>query len=767
MRKILLASSAMAGLAVAVMATPVSAGADAATATATTTPVTATATATAPDQPVAVGEVVVSARRVRENLEKVPVADTVISSAALSRQDISDYNDLAALVPSLTSFSTYRDNFSVAIRGQGGGGTGAGAAVETYFDEAPLPRNRNNASGGGGPGTFFDLEAVEVLKGPQGTLFGRNSTGGAVLLTTAKPTSEFGGYIEGGYGSYNNREISGAVNIPLFDDRLLVRLAAMGRDRDGFTHVDSAPGFPNGKWLDSTSYGVGRLTVIFKPTDKITNQIVVDSDNSNNSAPSNILAYVAPGSLAAKLYPGIFQVLAQQQQLGPREQAAISSDQSSHKYTLTALDVLSYELTPNITLRNLMSYSHEANSQVIDADGSVYPVFASQRVDIPFYNNILTEEVQARGQSFSNRLKWSTGVYLDDNPPPDYTHSLYVALGSPSLTINSSGGNTTAVYGQASYAITDKLTFTGGLRQTWTYSVAKSKIGISPVTDACKPSAVTDANCLSSRSGRTTATTWTLGLDYQLADNTLVYVASRRGFRDGGFNTSVTNPSLYAYAPEYVIDEEIGVKSTYHLFGDMKARTNADIYHQDYTGVQVALTNLSNGVLTGYTGNGGDARIWGAEFEGWLYPIRNLELSANFDWLDFAYTHLNPNAAAASILALQTQGRPKWKYGFGARYRLPLLENLGDASVGANWNWIGRNGDNSLPFGVRPAYGLLNLSANLDGIAGKPIDLSFYMTNALDKAYEVGGYVLPSLGTTTITYGEPRMFGFRLRYSFH
>jgi iron complex outermembrane receptor protein len=720
------------------------------------------------DAPDAVGEVVVSARRVTENLEKVPVADTVVSSKDLKHQDIQDYNDLAATVPSLTSFSTYRDNFSVAIRGQGGGVGGAGAAVETYFDEVPLPRNRNNASGGGGPGSFFDLDSVEVLKGPQGTLFGRNSTGGAVLLTTKKPTNDFDGYIEGGYGSYNNRELSGAVNLPIVDDKLLLRIAATTRDRDGFTHTDSAPGYPNGKWLDSTSYDVVRATLTFKPTDKIKNDIVVDSDNSNNSAPSNILAYVSPGSLAAKLYPGIFQVLAEQQKLGPRDQAAISSDQSSHKYTLTASDVFSYEVTPNFTLRNLFSYSHEANSQVIDADGTIYPIFASQKVISPFYNDLITEEVQARGQAFDNRLKWSTGLYLDSNPLPAYTDSVYVALGTPSLTVMRTGGNTQAVYGQASYAITDKLTATAGLRQTWTFNQAQSRIGLSPTTGACgAPPAGTDATCTVSRSGRTSATTWTLGLDYQLTNNTLAYVASRRGFRDGGFNTSVTDPSLYAYAPEFVTDEEIGVKSTYQLFGDVRARTNADIYHQDYDAVQVSLEALQNGALISYTGNGGDARIWGAEFEGWLYPTRNLEFSANFDWLDFAYTRLNPNAQTALILAQQTNGRPKWKYGFGGRYHLPLGDRVGEVSLGANWNWIGQNGDNSVPLGVRPAYGLLNISADWDGIAGKPIDLSFFMTNALDKVYEVGGYVFPSFGTTTITYGEPRMVGFRVRYSFH
>ncbi len=606
-----------------------------------------------------------------------------------------------------------------------------------------------------------------MLKGPQGTLFGRNSTGGAVLFSTKKPTDSFEGYIEGGYGDYNDREVSAVLNIPLMDDKLLVRIGGLGRSTDGYTHVDSLPGFPNGKWLDSTSYGVGRISVTFKPTSQLTNTIVVDSENSNNSAPSNILSYVAPGSLAAKLYPGIFQVLAQQRRLGPREQAALSSDQSSHKYEMTAVDTLNYRLTPSITLRNLFSYSHEANSQVIDADGTTYPIFASQRVDIPYYNNLFTEEVQARGQAFADRLKWSTGVYLDRNPLPPLSHSLYVTLGSPSLTINTTGGRTEAIYGQASFAITDKLTATAGLRETWNHLEGKTRTGVNPTTNACKPSALTDATCTISRQDDFSALTWTLGLDYQVTQDAMVYVASRRGFRDGGFNTSINDASLFSYNPEFVTDEEVGLKSTYYLFGDVTARTNADVYHQDYSAVQVALLELLNGTLTGYTGNGGDAGIWGTEFEGWLYPTRHLELSANFDYLDFAFTHLNPNVNAKSILAQQSNGRPRWKYGFGARYHMPLGDALGDMSVGANWNWVGQNGDNSLPMGMRPAYGLLNLSADWNGIAGKPVDLSFFATNALNATYQVGGYVIASLGTTTTTYGPPRMFGFRLRYSFH
>ena len=205
--------------------------------------------------------------------------------------------------------------------------------------------------------------------------------------------------------------------------------------------------------------------------------------------------------------------------------------------------------------------------------------------------------------------------------------------------------------------------------------------------------------------------------------------------------------------------------------GPIPVRTNAAIYYQKYTDVQVQGVILSNQNFIQTTVNAGTGNLRGAELEAQARLTRDLQVGLNFDYLQFEYTHFNDSVPVATIPDIKLSskaGRPRYKYGVTARYRFPLKAELGDVSLMANWNWQDENGDPNLIIGgFVPAFGLLNLAMNWNDIGGRPLDASLFASNLLDKNYVVGGggfYNL--LGFTTSRYGEPRMYGVRLRYHF-
>src|SRR5882757_2712886 len=181
-------------------------------------------------------EIIVTARRVEERLQDVPISITVLNQQQIEDRNIVNSQDLASYVPSLSANTNFgSENSTFAIRGFVQD-IGTAPSVGVYFGDVVAPRGASNGiptGDGAGPGSFFDLQNVQVLKGPQGTLFGRNTTGGAVLLVPQKPTSELGGYVEGSFGDYSMKRGQGVVNIPV-NDSIRVRLGVDHQSRDGY-----------------------------------------------------------------------------------------------------------------------------------------------------------------------------------------------------------------------------------------------------------------------------------------------------------------------------------------------------------------------------------------------------------------------------------------------------------------------------------------------------------------------------------------------------
>lgn len=735
------------------------------------------APASAVEAPQAAGafeEIIVNARRRDESLQSVPIAVSVVTQEKLSESNIQSVGDMQHYVPSLTMFGPFRNTPLVSIRGQGGFTPGGIPSVIIYMNEVPSPTSAQAGSPGGalgGNGLFFDLESVQVLKGPQGTLFGRNTTGGAVLLQSRRPREDLGARLQVTAGNYKDREIDGAVNLPLLDDKLLARVAFNGQRRDGFTKVQSTPNAPNGKDLDDANHFSTRLSVLARPADGVENLVIADYINSKTNGTSAILSAVnpSPQSSVNKFFPGAAALLVQQQALGIRKQVPLGVDMFSSQNRWSVTDIFTWKFADNITLRNIASASRAKYAQTIDGDGTAFPIFdpiAAQ--DIPYVTRQYTEELQMQGKSFDDVLNWTVGFFYLKQPEENkFTRHINKVLGGSRTIGFKQSEDTQAVFAQTDTdlsRVVDGLSLTTGIRYTWeTISRVNRDVRAS---GACT-SPYADANCVLQGSKNFGAPTWTVSLNYQATPDTLVYAASHRGFRSGGFN--LVGDALAvdrSYDQEYVTDIELGAKSEV-TFGNIGIRNNVALYRQYYSDIQlsqVSVSAITGGPLT-ITKNAGTAWITGFEAESRISFNKALEVGGHFSWIDYRFKKLDPTV----VLPLLVTNIPEFKFGIDATYNLPIDSSLGDFSVTANWNWQDSVYLSTIndPLSRQKPYGLLTLGAAWRNVAQYPVDVSFFMNNALNQDYAIGALPFAgSVGTSTLAYGAPRMWGFRLAYRF-
>lgn len=735
-------------------------------------------------------ELVVTARRREENLQDVPISVTALSQEDLRENGVQTFNDLQHLVPSMTlATGASRNEQWVSIRGISGLSTD-GQAVVTYLNEVPLGPSANGGTGGSGPGLFFDLDSVQVLKGPQGTLFGRNAVGGAILYQSKRPTENFEGYFEGTYGNYNNRELQGALNVPM-SEQLFVRVAVNSLNREGFTKSLGTGNHPGGVDLDDRSVLAARGTLTFRPNESFQNDFIYTYVDSRDHGSSNILtfvdttgAYVDLASSAVATYPGLVDTLAQQRSLGVRRQVAVDAPQWSFSRVNSFANLTRYEVSDTLTLRNIASLSNVEVQNVADNDGSPFPISESAGAGpftpllaTPFKVKTITEEAQLLGNFLDDKLIATVGGYYESRPG-SVTRGHGVSFGrervGERVGYNNTDNENRAVYGQATYDVSDWLSglkFTAGYRYSWDDQF-QSLRRLDSDGNCTNPPAGFDANCAATGRVKQSGANWTVGLDYEVSPETLLYVVGRHGYHQGGLNLGVRGAAVATYDPEYVTDVEVGAKSSWAVSG-LQGRTNVAVYHLAYTDVQTFEQKPDDtGALVAVFGNASAARTWGAEFDGTLLATEHLELGIQFDWLDFKYTGFGPGVDSAQLMRETLQNRPRFKYGFSARYYLPIAENLGDMSLMARWAWQDETVIAAFLAGASPtmtekAYGLLSLGGYWDKIGGSSIDAMFYVSNALDKVYKTGGYIsAAAYGNDTVSYGEPRMFGVRLRYRF-
>ena len=788
-------------------------------------------------------DIIVTANRREEAIQDVAVSISAFSNEQLREQNISTAQDLLGRVPSLVvgPNGTQRNAESITIRGQGQTYL-APVGVVTYFSEVPLIQGAIIANQGG-PGNFFDVGSLQVLRGPQGTLFGRNTTGGALLVGPRRPEHRFEGYAQVQMGNYGNREVEGALSIPVVQDKLAVRVAGKYVKRDGFTK-DAGPGpfgyvvTPTGasagyagKDYDDLNYWTGRIGVLWQPADGIENYLVAYNTKSHDNGSSLMLDHINPNTLnvatlAANLTfaptnPNIFDPTTAQaianysRSLGPRR-TALDVDQFSKLRVWSIADTFSADLSDTLTFRNVIAYQRMKQQYAWDLDGSILALISQLPGVVPpslpeagtvgarsLVTNLsqFTEEPQLHGNFLNGDLETVVGAFYSDQKPEGLQGmaSFNVLQYSPITTYNIKT-RSTALYAQGTFnfgAVSPALEgvrFTGGIRKTWE-KVTGSRISANFL-------AYPDA----AAQNKYDPITWTLGLDYKVSQDLLLFSKVARGYKAGGFNYAAPRPTAFTYKPEFVTSYEIGIKSDLRI-ADVPVRFNASAYHLDYTDLQrAAADNYPNGGLNAsgldqgaITFNARKARVQGIEVETMVQPSRYVQLTANYSYTDGKYKDFHMDVQADPLIrtidscdgpqavpflpgqsisidlsCIPYAYTPKHQFNIGGRFEMPMNDDKGSIVYILNYAWLGKRyhsastTPNDDPYAWTSSYGLLNLAVEWNSVLGSNFDARFFVNNLTDKVYRTSitsGYS-QAMGTTSSMYGEPRMYGASLRYRF-
>lgn len=732
-------------------------------------PTTAIAQSATPaaDSADGLGDIVVTARRREENLQDVPIAVTAFSSAAIAAKGITDRTSLADNTPSLFTINGgYPREFAFfALRGQGPA-FGSTPGVVNYFAEVP-----NSISVDGRVGTYYDLANVQVLAGPQGTLFGKNATGGNILFEPAKPRNELGGYIRGQYGNYNDRRVEGAINVPIVDDTVLLRVAGEIGRRDGYT-IDVGPNF-RGKDYDNLDYQSVRVGLTLKPVDGVELYTMVRYYESNTNGGGTVIGAFNPAiaAMVSPFFPTIGSVVTDQDARGPRRVSYDINQFSRTKYW-QAINQASVRITDDLTLRNIISYSEFRNYYAYDYDATAFPLAGQSSSSIPTNApNYFTEELQLQGTAFDKAVTFSVGGYLDRQTwrdPAGIEQYWLFPIGTavpPVSAFFTQTNRSEAVFGQATLDLGKfspslaGLSLTGGLRYTWEHSFTSQTIIAPPAVEGS-----VDSNYPS----------YTATLDYNISQGVHAYITARDAYKSGGVNGPVPVGSNFrTFAPERLSDIEIGLKSQFNL-GTMPVRLNVAAYRGIYDNIQRTTNELvatPGGLLPlNVTRSAAKGKIQGVEFNTTIVPVRGLTLNGSYSYIDAKYTQVNDASAGAILAGAPFPYTPEHKFSVGGSYEAPL----GSAgTLGLNANYVYQSSvstaqTNSSFYNYLPGYGVLNAGVDLRNVGGTAIDIGVFATNLTDTTKPVG--VLDQynggLGFVGLTYNEPRMYGIRIGYRF-
>jgi len=804
------------------------------------------------EQPTGIADIIVTANRRQERNQDVPIAITAISADRLAKQGIAKEQDLQASVPSLVvgpNGQNSREAMSFTLRGQGATFQ-ASPGVVVYLNEVPLPAPIS-LSTQGGPGNFVDLENMQVLAGPQGTLFGRNTTGGAVLLVPKKPTNDWSGYIKGQYGNYKDNEFEGALNVPVIDDKLLVRMVGAYHDRDGFTHDVIW-----NKNRDNTHWYSGRIGILMKPFDGFENYTMIYGAKSNNNGTGMInmgfnttamaavgLCANAPASLAGGYSCDVYKAAtANANALGPRATAFdVDAFQKSETWGITNTSDLT--LADHLKLRNIISYQSFKSSYSADDDATVLQqheldpsilpapgVVALPGVGTPVtYSNAtankllprdflkdFTEELQLQGSIFSENLKYTLGGFYYNQTPAGpqgasailYCPGLYTGTCSSSTQRSYVSNQSKALYAQASLDLgalspaLDKLHLTGGYRMTWDkitgFATQWQTSTTNPATQvvcgwnsAVVSLADAYSGCGFGATLKTNSPSWLVGLDYKVTSRILLYGKVSHSYKAGGFNPYAVFTNTQTFQPERVTSYELGAKSDFRL-ANVPVRLNGTIYSVDYANAQKSAGdyNPATGAGGALTVNG-DARIRGIELDASIRPIPGVELGGNFSYTDAKwknYTFLTHTGQAdcsaggyaapgtvANMTCLPFQYVAPYIWSVHLSVDKTLANNLGKASLFVNFSHTASQSTDATvlpsqqPGSILGAFGLLNASLDVKNIAGSNFDIGVFGTNLANSLYRISNsnvYQSGGLLLWSTIYGEPRMYGLRLKYHF-
>jgi iron complex outermembrane receptor protein len=770
----------------------------------------------------------VTARRTEEKLQSTPVAVTAIGAQGLERAQVADVSDLQRTTPSLSiaTGAPSSSGFSfVAMRGQGNlqALVSNDPAVAIYVDGVYIPRPSQGLT------DLFDLQRVEVLRGPQGTLFGRNTIGGAVNILTADPTGDFSGSVRVEAGNYNQAGASFVLNGAL-SDRFSGRIAVSTRGRSGY-----GQSIPLGRdvWDQDSDFIRGKLKYEGEGVELV---LSGDYNKIEDNGQFTALRAYAPelfgptGSFGAfglgttltnslhnrgwyDTYATGYFVPSSNPNFGalPQEVRNLYTKPLGNRLEAHGIGLnASFDLG-DVTLKSITAYRFSDTDGVIDTDGTPVPILTTWA---GYNSHQWSQELQLSG-GIGENFTYIAGAYYSDEEGVEFSRSQNFGFLPYSATTRPYAGfagqnmadvqnKSAGLFGQGYYQLTDSLRLAAGLRWTWDSRDTKlhnfSTWGVAATCNLPTPDVV--GVCTQTQEAKFDYPAYTLGLDWQINPDMFAYIQTRRASKSGGWNTRAGG--LPAFEPETVEDLELGFKATWL---ENRLRTNVAVFHSWQSQVQrnaAALTPA--GASTQFIVNAGDARVYGLEFEGAFRPWSGMELTGNISLMDGEYVsgsfieqqavpgvglagcRLNP-AGTASICPVDRSGEelpqiPKIQYNLGATQVLPT--SFGSVSLHLDYAYLGEQFFNPVtPSSYQsattqgiyaasnrltrtPGYGLLNARIAIE-LDAQNVELAIYGKNLAGEEYSTRHWAdvySAGLGFATDFIGEPTTYGASLTKRF-
>ncbi|MFT3977864.1 MAG: TonB-dependent receptor [Sphingomonas bacterium] len=771
------------------------------------------------DADAGLGTIIVTARRVEENLQRVPATVTVVDAEQLRRNNITAVSDLQTVTPSLSIASYFNDlNARFAVRG-------LTAGVTSYFAEAPC-------CGGVASAPFMDIASVQVLNGPQGTLFGRSSAAGAVLITPQKPELDhYGGLVDATVGDHGRMQFTGVVNIPVIADHLAIRIAANANHINGYTKQ-----FNTSQRLDSVNNQQYRLGVEFR-AGGFENTLFASYLNVDQSATGMVLAAYNPNyAFPGTAIKAAFQAeMARQAAGGDAARITYPSYDGQDAYAKvhhgSIVNITQYDAgmagPVKIDVKNIFSYDSYTSNAAGTYDGiggiaeegafanALYSTIGSNnqsgtrlvaRLGPPM--KTWTEELQVHADAWDGLLKFNLGgFYQKQTAPRNYegTTNVYKLFSNPAGYSNAVGfidhsaADEWAWYTQATLDLSKVgvhgLSLTAGYRYSWDNTTLTT---LNPVKDPV-------TGVFSPGSTATTTRTKDKGYNYtfsvqeQFTPDFMVYGTASRAYVPGGVNSlGQAATSLPSYSPTYdaetVTSQEIGFKAQF-MVGGIAARINGDIYNNNFDNITEQLTGLIGGTSVRYLANIAGAKLRGLELAGTLIFSKQWNVSFGYSYNHAKYTKwtgsdpfniakpgdavcVPSSPAGLCYLDLTNNPFPYMPENQGHAtivYSPPIPESIGQMNLSATIYAQGRQyfeataaRDLQLyPGGLdgisQKPYATINLRAELKDIGESGWNAAVFINNLTDKLYASGKVPqLETLGFAAANYAPPRMAGLQV-----
>ena len=771
-----------------------------------------------------ISAIIVTARKRAESAQEVPISISAFSPEELQEKQIVSIADLTKVTAGVSfQQSSTPSQFSVVIRGQNilDSTLNLDPAIGIYVDGVYIGPDIGN----GLALNFDDAAGVEVLKGPQGTLYGRNTSGGALKLDHVIPGYETEGWIKAEIGNYDAYALRGAVTVPLAEEVATLRVYGRYQEHDGYgrnpwrgsdvldertysfggtLRLDPTPDFNlilRANYDKRKSDGLDNFPTAILPTTNVATLSVAIA----NGLPINLDGTLSPAVIDQAV--GLFYAQGPSDRFDTNGRFPNNEDLELINGSLTA----TWDITPDMQLKSITGYRKINTYRGVDFSGGSTPLILTAQ---PLTYSQWSEELNLGGSAIDGRLDYTLGLFYLNSDGRDENYAvvapfLGVAFGAASpiplgqnIQIGDVKTKSYAAYAQATYEIVDDLNVTAGLRFTKEDKDLTTHNrfvfgGFDPITGfvdtgpemlfdpvagtgntICFESAqgVGDA-CTASQPFTFKRLTWLGSVDYSITPDILIYAKTSRGFRSGGgqlrLGAGVANQfSIPPFGPEEVDDIEFGLKSD--LF-DRRVRANVSLYRGNYKGMQRTTLVVVNGAINSIIQSAGKSRVQGMEFELLAKPIPELTLGWTGAYTDVKYKEYR-DGLGNDLSQQEFQGIADFVYTLSAAYRQPV--SFGEIGLSVEY-WHTSDvplqpgagpattggPTNSNPWATQKAYGLLNARAEV--VLGNDLTIGVWGKNLADKEYFTYNLdVTASLGYANSWGGAPRTFGIDVRYDF-